>query len=516
MAAIDIYTIPAYGIDETDPQWPQITTALQEYGWTISAINQFKDAFSHNWNRGAPIALATIFKSSGTYANWIGRNGRKPTMEEEEDLVPWYWDGWKRDKCETVIFGTPAWEGNELGARLVLNGRLIAPGKNGGYTIFYKKFTDPTQSSAQGSTLIHQLPLPIINQKLFGGVDVTQISYAGQGIRPNLFRIQGLDAADYVRRELEIPKEDISTTKQYLLLFNIPKYLDFVWDALHQTQTFSDERKEGYRHHIHLSIGPNESTDRFRVGANSRYDEKYCSEMWKKKVSVNQRLKIFTLRVNEDDTRELQKYLTEQALHIFTNGSASDVVDTFGTHYMVEATFGGLRQGTTNVDIHNRFLSQRYWKNLRIQAPRTSTRGLDETSNDERNGTTPSSPDGDISNIIKADWRSLLIDEFTSTDIKGGILAPGDEKKWLGSLYNNPAVVGYKLRNISDLIIDPKKAAEVKKEAERRMKKAGFPRNRVSIEFRWLTRPVTGGEGSEAKEQKPRGAIRKFFRLQGG
>ncbi|KAJ9648679.1 methylglyoxal reductase (NADPH-dependent) gre2 [Coniosporium tulheliwenetii] len=116
--------------------------------------------------------------------------------------------------------------------------------------------------------------------ELFGQAWGSESFFSGRGVRPNLFQLSGLDAEDYEHIDVQWGSEERGAT------FDIPHYLDFVWDSRYHEDTVTGESKQEYQTHLSMSMGLNASIDGFGIETNDSFEETNYSETWKKYASV--------------------------------------------------------------------------------------------------------------------------------------------------------------------------------------------------------------------------------------
>ncbi|KAF3046485.1 hypothetical protein E8E12_010134 [Didymella heteroderae] len=428
MATVDVLTIRSLGLEPTDSHWSSIIAALRAAGFTTTATNAFQAGFTANW----------------------------------------------RNRCSTIIIRTSSTHGDQIGARLELDAPLMAARQTSSSTVFYRAFTgmaNVAQDDPSGEPPASPI-LPFNCQGLFGGIDATQSFSKGQGIRPNLFELLNLDAKEYLHQDVQWQGQgSLSGADDHIATFSIPRYLDFVWETRFHEETVTGETKKEFQTNLTTSMGLDASVDGFGMEMNNSFNENDYSETWNKYASLYRHHQIYTLKINQSAPTKLHQYLTEHAMDTFDNGTAAEIIDTFGTHFMTKAVFGGLKRWSSTLDIRNHEVSKSLGISLGIKVAETAP--VSEDGKEGTEGTkAPDSGGANISNqseTTKKIYKSLQI---TTTDILGGTPRSNNDE-WMTSIYRNPAVINFSLRNIADLILDPVKAADVQKEADRRMQEAG-------------------------------------------
>ena len=475
MATVDVLTIRSLGLEPTDSHWSSIIAALGAAGFTTTATNAFQAGFTANWRRGAPESMLNLFRNSQVYATWVHDHGRPPTIRELADLNTESWRTWKTgNRCSTIIIRTSSTHGNQIGARLELDAPLMVAGQTASSIVFYRAFTgmaNVAQDDPSGEPPASPI-LPFNCQGLFGGIDATKSFSKGQGIRPNLFELLNLDAKEYLHQDVQWQGQgSLSGTDDHIATFSIPKYLDFVWETRFHEETVTGETKKEFQTNLTTSMGLDASVDGFGMEMNNSFNENDYSETWNKYASLYRHHQIYTLKINQSAPTKLHQYLTEHAMDTFDNGTAAEIIDTFGTHFMTKAVFGGLKRWSSTLDIRNDEVSKSLGISLGIKVAETAP--VSEDGKEGTEGTkAPDSGGANISNQSETTKKLYKSLQITTTDILGGTPRSNDDE-WMTSVYRNPAVINFSLRNIADLILDPVKAADVQKEADQRMQDAG-------------------------------------------
>lgn len=131
----------------------------------------------------------------------------------------------------------------------------------------------------------------------------------------------------------------------------------FTWDSCNHMETVSGESKKEYQHKLSEAMRFKGGSGGFGMEMNQSLNETDFTETYKTYTSVYEIQHVYTLKVNETDTTKLQKHLTPHALEVFREKDPSDIVDIFGTHYMTQAGFGGLKRMLSVLDIREENVS---------------------------------------------------------------------------------------------------------------------------------------------------------------
>lgn len=480
MATEDVITCQSFGLQPEDPHWPAVIAALHAAGFTPTATNAFKTRFVANWTRPVPNRMEILLKRSKVWATWVRDHGRDPYVNELGPLLAQTWLAWKAaNRCSTIVYRNASTHGNEIGVRLALDASLLVAGQATSVSVFYLPFTgleSVTQDDPSGEPSASPI-LPYNCQGLFGGFDATQSFSKGQGFRPNLFELLNLKAKDYLHQDVMWQGQgSLSGDDDHVTTFSVPKYLNFVWETRYHEETVTGETKKEFQRNLTTSMGLDASVDGFGMEVNSSFNEHDYSETWNKYASLYRHHQVYSLKLNQLAPTKLREYLTEHALDTLDNGTASEIVDTFGTHYMTQAVFGGLKRWSSTMDIRNNEVSTSLGISLGIKVAETEPAPKDGKKDDDKDDKAgkkaPDSGSANISNQTETAKKIYNSLQFTTTDVLGGTPRSNDDE-WMTSIYRNPALINFSLQNIAYLVVDPDKSADVQKEADRRMQEAG-------------------------------------------
>nr|OQO24438.1 hypothetical protein B0A51_09112 [Rachicladosporium sp. CCFEE 5018] len=476
MATVDVLAVRTLGLLPTDSHWPAIIAALRTAGFTATVANAFHANFARNWELTRSTAYRIIFLGSHDYAAWVHSHHRNPTDNELGPLLAAKMAAWKNaNKCTTTIIRTSSDHGHEIGARVSVDASLIVAGHTSAAQVFYRPFTVAESNGVVDDDPSGEPPadpiLPFNCQGLFGGVDATQSFSKGEVIRSNLFELRSLEPKDYLHQEVQWEEQGtVNNNEDHVATFAIPRYLDFVWETRVHEETVTGETKREFQSNLSSNMGLAGSIDGFGLEMNHSFNETDFSETWNKYASLYRYHQVYTLKLNQTDPAKLHLHLTDHALETFDVGTPASIVDTFGTHFMTKATFGGLKRWSSTLDVRNTDVSKSLGRSLGIKVAETSPAPADSAdSNGQGGGKAPDSGSIKISDQDSLTQKIYNSMEKTTTDVLGG--TPGSSSDdWTTSLYRNPAVINFTLRNIADLVLNPDKAAAVQAEVDARMK----------------------------------------------
>lgn len=89
-------------------------------------------------------------------------------------------------------------------------------------------------------------------------------------------------------------------------------------------------------------------------------------ETYHKYASIYARHQIYRVSILNTPA-DLQPYLSDRARRLFAGGDANAIVDTFGTHYITSATFGGMRRFASSLDVRDESVSDKLGQALNLK-----------------------------------------------------------------------------------------------------------------------------------------------------
>ena len=89
-------------------------------------------------------------------------------------------------------------------------------------------------------------------------------------------------------------------------------------------------------------------------------------ETYHKYASIYARQQTYRVSIREFPA-VLQNYLSDRARRLFAAGDPKAIVDTFGTHYMSAASFGGMRRFSSSIDVRDGSISTKLGQALKLK-----------------------------------------------------------------------------------------------------------------------------------------------------
>ncbi|KAK3698056.1 hypothetical protein LTR37_017105 [Vermiconidia calcicola] len=276
-------------------------------------------------------------------------------------------------------------------------------------------------------------------------------------IRSGLFNLGGLRGDQYDTQTVYY-----GTDGEYT--YQIPEFLGFTWASQFNSETVTGETKGSYQQSLSQSYSANLGFAGFGVEIQNTFEESSLVETYKKYASIYARQQIYHVSVREDATA-MQAYLSPRAVSLFQSGNARSIVDTFGTHYMTNATFGGMKRFASTLDARDENISTKLGQALKAKFAAQTEAG--EISG----GAGSANSDETVQKIS----NSM---ETKSTVVFGGTYVESDEGSWVSivimgmripSVYRNPSGIDFQLASLADLILDPTLKAAVQAEIDSRV-----------------------------------------------
>jgi hypothetical protein len=194
----------------------------------------------------------------------------------------------------------------------------------------------------------------------FGGVDVTKGLKNPNFIRPGLWNLGGLDGNEYETHTVYYGEKDEQWTYQ------VPEFLAFGWASQLNTETVTGESKSDYQRKLSQSFSANIGFAGFGLEVQDTFEEETLVETYHKYASIYARQQIYRVSIR-DFAPTLQSYLSVRAQRLFAAGDAKAIVDTFGTHYMSSASFGGMRRFASTADVRDESISTKLGQALKLK-----------------------------------------------------------------------------------------------------------------------------------------------------
>lgn len=363
---------------------------------------------------------------------------------------------------------------------------------------------DPTGGTTPSSTIL--LPFGL---HLFGAMDATCGLDDNAALRPDLFKFDGLDTSQYNIQS--VPYYTSSGTGQFnhtVANFTCPNALRFSFAAEVKTFSVTGESKQQYQRELSFSMGLSGSYDGFGMEVNSSFHEKDFTETYAKYASYFETDQVYQVDFLDKSPLSIQKWLSKSALDTFARGNPVEICNTFGTHYMTSATFGGLKRTSAKCNYRDESISSSLAEAVRLSVTAQEEQAKDggdkkpngDSDKDKKAPQDGGSASASSSNETVQKLYSKL--EISTSTIRGG-LPRVDEELWSFSLMENPTVIKQELRPLSELIADPKVAADVLAEINTRLKNSGVVADARVIAVYEALGGTQNDSGSGAHDSEP-------------
>jgi len=179
----------------------------------------------------------------------------------------------------------------------------------------------------------------------FGGVDASCAAFSMEGFKPNLFNLDISDPAQ--TWSFESTGTDGRTT------YSLPKYLNFTWTTIDDFFSATGSSKRDFIRDLsgHLNLGV--SILGFGAEFKRTFSEESKEETFTKYLARYDTSLVYRVGFKDPDTAK--DYLSVDAKAALATWEPTKFVQVFGTHYMTEACFGGMRIHSSTLDTLDTF-----------------------------------------------------------------------------------------------------------------------------------------------------------------
>ena len=317
----------------------------------------------------------------------------------------------------------------------------------------------PTRSSARAKMSTTDDPSFLLpyHLELFGGRDATKAAFNEGGCRTQLFDFEQRPGRTYCRVHVvyDILGQRIERD------FSIPQGLSLDWTGSTAYSFVTGQTKSEYQSSLSKELGLSGSADNGGIGyaleVQDSFGEDTLEETYQHYVSSYQRTKTYNFGFVNDSPESVKTWLSDTALGIFATKDAKQIVESFGTHYMTEATFGGVQRMSSKSKIID----------IAVSTELSQALGFKLIAEGEDAGGEVKGDIKDASETTRKIYNSLT--DYRKV-IFGGL--PNDKTMpWTTTLLENPTITGNSIKRMEELIIDdPELKAAVKKEIDDRMR----------------------------------------------
>lgn len=298
-----------------------------------------------------------------------------------------------------------------------------------------------------------QLPFRL---ELFGGKDATKAAFDEGELRTQLFDFE--DPSRTFRK----------VTVHYYILgtrieqeFSIPEGLAFDWTGSTTYSFVTGESKQDYQNSLSKEMGlGGEGTYAgigFGLEVNDSFGESTLEETYEKYVSSYERIATYNTHFVDKSPAAITKWLSGSAVAIFATKDPKQIVDTFGTHYMTEATFGGVQRFSSKCSIID----------STVKTSLSEALGFKLQFDGEGAG-------GEVKGSVKdasETTRKIYNNLGEVSKVTFGGLPDDKSMPWATTLLENPTLITSSLGRLDELIIDdPTLKAAVAHEIDARLK----------------------------------------------
>ncbi|OAP60890.1 hypothetical protein AYL99_05892 [Fonsecaea erecta] len=305
--------------------------------------------------------------------------------------------------------------------------------------------TDPSQPAA---------PLGVLPPNLFsgfGGLDASCAFGSLESFKANVFDLS-------ISNPSKISTFTVTGTDTRTTQYTIPSYLNLTWGTVSESFSATGTSKVDFMHDLSDTIDLGFNFFGFGAEFKRTFDQHTKEETFQKYMALYDQEVVYKVGLKNKD--EVRDHLSPDFKKALATWSAENIVDQFGTHYMTEACFGGLRISSTTLDELNTVSKSDLVDAIELKAPindpDTGTKVGDVSSK-------PKSEDHVVNTILKTM-------DVVKTKTIGGTAPDGAALYgWRQSLASNPSVVKYKLKSLDTLVDDATKKSELQKAIKARL-----------------------------------------------
>ena len=183
---------------------------------------------------------------------------------------------------------------------------------------------------------------------------------------------------------------------------------------------------------------------------------------------------MYSLGFKDTDPARIQSYLTGSAKELLKSGSPNEIISKLGTHYMTRAAFGSLTRWSSVLDVRDDKIAKSFGEALKIR--------IGELDPLERvnSGTLDSTVERLLS-MRRADRHPIR-------------RVASDEKQ------ADYVLVGYEMRSIADLVLDPVRAQEIQRAIDQHLSRSHVTvQHKALVMFHPLSGRLFTDQGSGAR-----------------
>ena len=281
----------------------------------------------------------------------------------------------------------------------------------------------------------------------FGGVDMTFPIYSRRGIRTGLFDLEGARMKKVRARWGESAAQRAT--------FDIPDWLELVWETDDQSSTVAGETKASFQHNLTREVTAGFSFAGFGAEFSETFSESSFEETYHKYAAHYERVQVYQVRLIDEENPE--DYLSARARADLASLAPNRLVAKYGTHFMTSAMFGGLQVYSSKLDVRDTIESEKLERAMKLSVEKKTQSG--ETAKGSLGA-------GYSDETVRKLHEMMSVEKGRTL---GGV--PGRARpQWIESLYVNPAVIGYDLRPLDELAPNAARRRAIRAAIEERLR----------------------------------------------
>ncbi|EXJ71718.1 uncharacterized protein A1O5_05526 [Cladophialophora psammophila CBS 110553] len=273
----------------------------------------------------------------------------------------------------------------------------------------------------------------------FGGLDASCAFGSLESFKANVFDLS-------ISNPLKISTFTCTGSDSKTAQYTVPSYLNLTWGTVSEYFSATGTSKVDFIHD--LSDTMDLGFDFFGFGAEFKrtFDEHTKEETFQKYMAQYDQEIVYKVGLKNKD--EVKEHLSPDFKKALATWTAEKIVDQFGTHFMTEACFGGLRIYSSTLDELNNVTKHDLVDAIELKAP------IIDPDTGKKVGNVSAKPNSE-DHVVNSILQTM---DVLKTKTIGGTAPDGEALfDWRQSLASNPSVVKYKVKSLDTLVDDPTK-----------------------------------------------------------
>lgn len=271
----------------------------------------------------------------------------------------------------------------------------------------------------------------------FGSLDATQIPFSSESIKSIIFDLNQCKTHQY---SVNWGTESIHSAE-----FDVPEFFDFKWESENISMYVAGQTKTEFQRNLSRTVSADVSFMGFGSEFSETFSEKDFTETFQKYVVRYERQQIYSVAFKAGT--DPAGLLTPNVAKDFESLEPAELIRKYGTHYVWQASFGGLKVFWDKLDIRDEIKSEQLSSAMNFHIEMVDP----ETGQQDKGKSGQNIEDETVRKLNER--MNVRVGR-----IRGG--NPGLKgSQWIESLFVNPALISYRLAPISDLVAPERRAA---------------------------------------------------------